>query len=123
MRKPRSFGVSSNIYVALLCLVLFVGVGIVAKFDRGRLEKVGKKRRRKKEKKRKEKYIMLREIHWAVLRLHEKKLYRKLMQTLNDHTHPIRDYFGSRRSNRSARFLLSRTNTNRYNAPLPPIKL
>ena len=37
--------------------------------------------------------------------LHEKRLYRKLMQILNDPTHPMRHYFDSRRSNRSGRFL------------------
>ena len=46
--------------------------------------------------------------------LHEKRLYRKLMQILHDSTHPMRHYFDSRRSNRSGRFLLPRTNTNRY---------
>ena len=47
--------------------------------------------------------------------LHEKRLYRKLMQMLNDpYTHPVRHYFDSRRSNRSGRFFLPRTNTNRY---------
>ena len=48
--------------------------------------------------------------------LHEKRLYRKLMQILNDPTHPVRHYFDSRRSNKSGRFLLPRTNTNRYKA-------
>ena len=38
--------------------------------------------------------------------LHEKKLYRKLMQKLNDPTHPMRHYCDSRRSYRSERFLL-----------------
>ena len=33
--------------------------------------------------------------------LHENRLYRKLMQILNDPTHPVRHYFDSRRSNRS----------------------
>ena len=45
--------------------------------------------------------------------LHEKRLYRKLMQILNDPTNPIRHYFNSRRSNMSGRFLLPRANTNR----------
>ena len=47
---------------------------------------------------------------------HEKRLYRKLMQILNDPTHSVRHYFDSRRSNRSGRFLLPTTNTNRYKA-------
>ena len=46
--------------------------------------------------------------------LHEKRLYRKLMQILSDPTHPMRHYFDNRRSNRSGSFLLPRTNTNRY---------
>ena len=37
--------------------------------------------------------------------LHEKRLYRKLMQILNDRAHPMRHYFDSRRSNRSGRFV------------------
>ena len=41
--------------------------------------------------------------------LHEKRLYRKLMQILNNPTHPMRHYFDSRCSNRSGRFLLPRT--------------
>ena len=52
--------------------------------------------------------------------LHEKRLYRKLMQILNDPTHPMRHYFDSRRSNRSGRFLLPRTNKNRYKASFLP---
>ena len=49
--------------------------------------------------------------------LHEKRLYRKLMQILNDPTHPIRHYFDSRHSNRCGKFLLLRTN--HYKAFLP----
>ena len=44
--------------------------------------------------------------------LREKRLYRKLIQILNDPTHPVRHYF----DNRSGRFLRLRTNTNRYKA-------
>ena len=43
--------------------------------------------------------------------LHEKRLYRKLTQILNDPTHPMRHYFDSRRSNRSGRFF---TSENKY---------
>ena len=53
--------------------------------------------------------------------LHEKRLYRKLMQILNDPTHPMKHYFDSRRSNRSGRFLLPRTN--RYKASFLPLEL
>ena len=55
--------------------------------------------------------------------LHETKLYRKLMQILNDSTQPMRHYFDSRRSNRSGRVLLPRTNTNRYKALFLPSAL
>ena len=54
--------------------------------------------------------------------LHENRLYRKLMQILNDPTHPVRHYFDSRRSNRSGR-LLPRTNTNRYKGSFLPSAL
>ena len=40
------------------------------------------------------------------------------MQILNDPTHPVRHYFDS--YNRSGRFLLPRTNTNRYKASFLP---
>ena len=52
--------------------------------------------------------------------LYEKRLYRKLMKILNDPTHPVRHYFDCRRSNRSGRFFLPRTNTNRYKASFLP---
>ena len=55
--------------------------------------------------------------------LHKKRLYKKLKQILNDPTHPMRHYFDSRRSNRSGRFLLPRTNTNRYKASFLPSAL
>ena len=55
--------------------------------------------------------------------LHEKRPYRKLMQILNDPTHPMRHYFDSRHSNRSGRFLLPRTNTNCYKASFLPSAL
>ena len=54
--------------------------------------------------------------------LHDKRLYRKLMQILNP-THPMRHYFDSRRRNWSRRFLLPRTNTNHYNASFLPSAL
>ena len=52
--------------------------------------------------------------------LHEKRLYRKLMQILNDPTHPVRHYFDSICSNRSGRFLLTKTNKNRYKVSFLP---
>ena len=55
--------------------------------------------------------------------LYEKRPFKKLMQILNDPTHPMRHYFDSRRSNRIGRFLLPKTNTNRYKASLLPSAL
>ena len=55
--------------------------------------------------------------------LSEKRLLKKLMQILNDSTHPMRHYFDSRRSNRSGRVLLPKTNTNRYQASFLPSAL
>ena len=56
--------------------------------------------------------------------LTEKRLYKKekkkRMQILNDPTHPMKHYFDSRRSNRRGRFLLWRTNINRYPASFYP---
>ena len=43
------------------------------------------------------------------------------MQILNDPTHPVRHYFDSRRSKRSGRFLLPKTNTNRYKSRSYPL--
>ena len=52
--------------------------------------------------------------------LHEKRLYRKLMQILNDPTHQ-RDTILI--ADRSGRFLLPRINTNRYKASFLPSAL
>ena len=54
---------------------------------------------------------------------YEKRLFKKLMQILKDRTHPVRHYFDSRRTNRSRRFLLPKTNTNRYKASFLPSPL
>ena len=56
MRKPRSFGVNSDMlvtfYNAVICsLIMFGSVcwgGNISKFDRGRLEKIDKKAKKKK---------------------------------------------------------------------------
>ena len=67
---------------------------------------------------------MLWESHWTIFKaLHEKRLYRKIMRILNDPTQPMRHYFDNRHSNRSGRFLLPRTNTNRYKASFLPSAL
>ena len=58
-----------------------------------------------------------------LLLLIQLRLYRKLMQILNDPTHPMRHYFDSRCSNRSGRFLLLRTYTNHYKALFLPSAL
>ena len=55
--------------------------------------------------------------------LYEKWLFKKLMQILNDPTHRMRDYFDSKHSNRSGRFLLPKTNANHYKALLLPSAL
>ena len=79
-----------------------------------RLEKIVRKKKKKKTGRRRKKktgYIVGKPLE-NFRTLHEKRLYRKLI--LNDPTHPMRHYFDSRRSNRSGRFLLPRTNINRY---------
>ena len=95
---------------------MFVSVclgGNISKLDRGRLEKIVKKKAGR---------VVGKPLD-SFKTLHEKKLYRKLMQILNDPTHPVRHNFDSRRSNRSGRFLLPRTNTNRYKASFLPLAL
>ena len=86
--------------------------GNISKLDRARLEKIVKKKKAGP--------IVGKPLD-SFKTLHEKRLYRKLMQILNDPTHPMRHYFDSRRSNR--RFLLPRTNTNRYKASFLPSAL
>ena len=88
--------------------------GNISKLDRGRLEKIVKKK--------KAGYVVEKPLD-SFKSLLEKRLYRKLTQILNDPTHPMRHYFDSRRSNRSGRFLLPRTNTNRYKGSLLPSAL
>ena len=127
MRKLRSFGVNSDMlvtfYNAVICSIIVFGSvcwgGNISKLDRGRLEKIVKK----KEKKRKKAGHVVRKPLDSFKILHEKKLYRKLMQILNDPTHPLRHYFDNRRSNRTGRFLLPRTNSNRYKASFLPLAL
>ena len=111
MRKLRSFGVNSDMlvtfYNAVICSsIMFSSVcwgGNISKLDRGRLEKIVKKAG----------HVVGKPLD-NFKTLHEKRLYRKLMQILSDPTHPMRHYFDNRRSNRSGSFLLPRTNTNRY---------
>ena len=79
--------------------------GNISKLDRGRLEKIVKKAG----------HVAGKPLD-SFKTLHEKRLYKKRMQILNDPIRPMRHYFDSRRSNMSGRFLLTRTNTNRYKA-------
>ena len=113
MRKLRSFGVNSNMLVNFYnVVVVFFGSvcwgGNISKLDRGRLEKIVKKAG----------HVVGKPLD-SFKTLHEKRLYKKLMQILNDPTHPMRHYFDSRRG----RFLLPRTNTNRYKASFLPSAL
>ena len=71
--------------------------GNISKSDRRRLEKIVKKAG----------HVVGKPLD-SFKTLHEKRLYRKLMQILNDPTHPMRHYFDSRRSNRSERFFYFR---------------
>ena len=75
------------LYVVLLCLVLSVGVGIFQNFDRRRLEKIVKKAKKK------EAGEVVGEPLDSFKTLQEKRLYRKLMQILNDSTHTIQYNF------------------------------
>ena len=125
MRKLRSFGVKSDMlvtfYNAVLCSIIMFGSvcwgGNISKLDRGRLENIVKKKRKKKAG-----HVVGKPLD-SFKTLHETRLYRKLMQILNDPTHTMRHYFDSRRSNRSGRFLLPRTNTNCYKASFLPSAL
>ena len=71
MRKLRSFGVNSDMlvtfYNAVICSSIMFGSvcwgGNTSKLDRGRLEKIVKKK----------KQVMLCESHWTVLRLYTKR--------------------------------------------------
>ena len=119
MKKLRSFGVNSDMlvtfYNAVICSIMFCSVcwgGNIRKLGRGSLEKIVK---------------IVGHVAGKPLDsfriLHEKRLYQKLMQILKDPTHPMRHYFDSRRSHRSGRFLLPRTDTNRYKASFLPSAL
>ena len=88
--------------------------GNISKLDRGSLEKIVKKK--------KAGHVVGKPLD-SFKTLHEKRPYRKLMQILNDPTHPMCHYFDGRRINRSGRFLLPRTNTNRYKALFLPSAL
>ena len=113
MRKLRSFGVNSDMlvtfYNAVICSIIMFGSlcwgGNISKLDRGRLEKIVNKAG----------HVVGKPLD-SFKNLHEKRLYRKLTQILNDHTHPMRYYFHCRSNNRRRKILLPRTNTNCYKA-------
>ena len=117
MKKLRSFGVNSDMlvtfYNAVICSIIMFGSvcwgGNISILDGGRLEKIVKKAG----------HAVGKPLD-SFKTLHEKRLYRKLMQILNDPTHPMRHYSDSRRRNRSGIFLLPRTNTNRYKVSFLP---
>ena len=127
LRKLRSFGVNSamlvTFYNAVICSIIVYGSvcwgGNISKFEWGRLEKTVKKEKKNKEK---AGHVVGMPLD-SLKALYEKRLFKKLMQILNDPTHPMRHYFDSRRSNRIGRFLLPKTNTNRYKASLLPSAL
>ena len=99
-----------------MCSIIMFGSvcwgGNISKLDRGRLEKIVKKAG----------HVVGKPLD-SFKTLHIKRLYRKLMQILNDPTHPVRHYFDSRHSNRSGRFFLPRTNTHHYKASFLPSAL
>ena len=120
IRKLRSFGVNSDMlttfYNAVIGSIIKFGSVCwsrnISKLDKARLEKIVKKAG----------HVVGKPLD-DFKTLHKKRLYRKLMQILNDPTLPMRHYFDSRRSNRSGRFLLPRTNTNRSKVSFLPSAL
>ena len=111
LRKLRSFGVSWGM------LVTFINAVICSIIVRGSICRSGNISKR----------LYKRAGHVVKMpldsfkTLYEKRLFKKLMQILNDPTHRVRHYFDSRCSNRSGRFWLPKTNTNCYKASfLPP---
>ena len=102
MRNLRSFGVNSDMlvtfYNVVICSVIMLGSvcwgGNISKLNRGRLEKIVKK---------KAGHVVGKPLD-SFKTLHEKRLYRKLTQILNNPTHPLRHYFNSRHSNSSEDF-------------------
>ena len=83
---------------AAICSIIVYGSvcwgGNISKFDREGFEKIINK---------KAGHIVGMPLD-SFKMLYEKRLFKKLMQILNDPTHPMRHYFDSRRSNRSGRF-------------------
>ena len=117
-----SFGVHSDtlvtFYNAVICSIIVYGAvcwgGNISKFDRGRLEKIVKKTPTGH---------VVGMPSDSFKTLYAKRPFKKLMQILNDPTHPMRYCFDSRRSNRSGRLLLPKTNTNLYKASFLPSAL
>ena len=117
LEKSQIFEVNSDMlvtfYNAVICSIIVYGSvcwgGNISKFDKGRFEKIVKKKAD--------------HVVGMPLDSFKKNELKKLMQILNDPTHPMRHYFDSRRSNRSGRFLLPKANTNRYKASFLPSTL
>ena len=113
LRKLRSFGVSWGM------LVTFINAVICSIIVRGSICRSGNISKR----------LYKRAGHVVKMpldsfkTLYEKRLFKKLMQILNDPEHPMSYYSDSRRSNRSGRFLLPKTNANRYKASFLPSAL
>ena len=121
-RRPDTKSLSCNAFynTVIRSIIVYGAVcwgGTISKFDRGRLEKNCKI------------FFFFKAGHVVGMpldsfkKIYVKRLFKKLMQILNDPTHPMRRYFHSRRSNRSGRCLLPKTNTNRYKASFLPSAL
>ena len=80
-------------YNAVICSIIVFGSvcwgGNISKFDRGRLEKIVNKAG----------HVVGMPLD-SFKTLYEKRLFKTLMQILNDPTHPMRHCFDRRRSNR-----------------------
>ena len=85
---------------------------------RWRLEKLVKKKEKKKKQKEKAGHVGK---PLDILRQYNNN--NKILQILNDATHLMRHNFYSRHSNRSGRFILPRTNTNRSKTSFLPSAL
>ena len=117
------------------CYICVCWGGNTKSIYRWRLEELFKKekekkkeKKRKEKKKRKKRKLTNAEVGKpldTIKTLHEKRQYNnnKILQILNDATLLMRHYFYSRRSDRSGRFILPRTNSNRYKTSFLPSAL
>ena len=117
LRKLRSFNVSQKIlqmfYTAVIGSVLTFGMscwgGNLSKQDKGRLDK------------------LIRKAGGVIGRkqddlgtLHDRVVIRKYHKIMSDNTHPLREEFESRKTERSNRFRLPATRTTRYKQSFIP---